>query len=86
VIERLLEKGTIVSYNDPFVPSLEIGGMTFESVDLTEDVVSKAACVLVATNHSSYDWRWIVDTSQLLFDARNATSLLDGPLPTVVRL
>jgi UDP-N-acetyl-D-glucosamine dehydrogenase len=86
VIERLLEKGAIVSYNDPFVPSLEIGGMTLESVELSEDAVSKAACVLVATNHSGYDWRWIADTSQLLFDARNATSLLDGPLPTVVRL
>jgi UDP-N-acetyl-D-glucosamine dehydrogenase len=86
VIERLLEKGALVSYNDPFVPSLQIGEVALQSVDLDQGMVAGADCVLIATDHASYDWQWIATTSQLVFDARNATAVLDTPPASVVRL
>ena len=30
-------------------------------------------CVLIVTDHTSYDYAWIVDQAQLVVDSRNAT-------------
>jgi UDP-N-acetyl-D-glucosamine dehydrogenase len=79
VIEVLESRGARVSYNDPHVPSLRARRLrhyeTFEldSVELTEEVVRGADCVLIATDHSSYDYGRIVRLASLVVDTRNAT-------------
>jgi UDP-N-acetyl-D-glucosamine dehydrogenase len=30
-------------------------------------------CVLIVTDHSAYDWAWVVEHSPLVVDTRNAT-------------
>ena len=44
-----------------------------ETVPLDDDTLSTADCVVVVTNHDSYDWEWIASKSQLIVDTRNAT-------------
>jgi len=77
VMEELLELGGEVDYNDPYVKSIGETRQTHRrpvSVDLTEDVLSMYDCIIVITDHSCYDYQWIVDNSSLVIDTRNACS------------
>ncbi len=62
-----------ISYNDPFVPTLRINGGVLESVKLTKDLLGKTDCVIITTDHSSYDYEFIVKNSKRVIDTRNAT-------------
>src|SRR3989338_5437663 len=75
LIELLIKKGAVVEYNDPYIlriPKLRGHNLNMKSVELKE--ISGYDCILIATNHSSYNYKWIVDNSQLVVDTRNATS------------
>lgn len=62
-----------IMYNDPFVPKAKIDGLEFKSVPLTPAFLKKADCVLITTDHSSYDYDMIVKHAKLVIDTRNAT-------------
>jgi UDP-N-acetyl-D-glucosamine dehydrogenase len=77
VMDELLELGASVDYNDPFVGSIGETRQTHRrpvSVELTEDVLAGYDCAVIITNHSTYDYQWIVDNSSLVIDTRNACS------------
>ena len=84
LIWLLREKGAYLSYNDPYVDNVRIDGDTLSSVELTDELLSSADCVVVATDHSSYDYQHIVERACLVFDARGATKRLKSD--NVVRL
>lgn len=76
IIELLMQKGVLVDYNDPYVlrlPKMSNCKLDMESVKLTEESLSSYDCVIIATNHTSYDYEWIVDSARLVVDTRNAT-------------
>lgn len=71
-ILHLLEgKGAVVSYHDPFVPHLHHEGLTLESVTNLEAAIANADCVIVVTDHSSYDWPNLLPLARILVDTRN---------------
>lgn len=75
IVELLEEKGAIVSYNDPYVskiPKMRKYKIDKSSIELTEKILKDADCVLIATNHSSYDYEWILKKANLIVDTRNA--------------
>ncbi len=74
VLERLLAKGADAVYHDPFVPELEVHGRSLASVTLDADMLRDTDCVVVATDHRSYDWDWIVGNARLVVDTRNVTA------------
>lgn len=79
IIAFLLGAGAYVDYNDPFVPYVGRGhhcdlNMTSTSI---EDV-SRYDAVLIATDHSSYNYTRIVSQAQLVIDTRNATRGIDA--------
>ena len=41
--------------------------------------------MLIVTDHSAYDWPWIVEHSPLVVDTRNATRGVAAPAGKVVR-
>jgi UDP-N-acetyl-D-glucosamine dehydrogenase len=49
----------------------DIEGKIFRSVPLTAQALQKADCVLILTDHSSYDANFILKHSRLILDARN---------------
>jgi UDP-N-acetyl-D-glucosamine dehydrogenase len=76
LMEILIDKGVEVNYNDPFIPELprmRKYNMTGESVDLTKENLAKYDCVLISTDHSAYDFDFIVEHAQLVVDTRNST-------------
>jgi UDP-N-acetyl-D-glucosamine dehydrogenase len=74
VMELLYTDGARnIAYNDPFVPAVEIDGKHFTSVEISKKVVQDADCVLITTDHSSYDYDFIVKNARRVIDARNAT-------------
>jgi UDP-N-acetyl-D-glucosamine dehydrogenase len=84
VIHLLRERGADVAYNDPHIATVRFDGYSLSSVELTEGSLAAADCVVVVTDHSAYDWQWIVNHARLIIDARNAVKS-DG-MARVVRL
>jgi len=76
LIELLREKGANVHYNDPYVPKIKISDEMLASVGLTERQLSSADCVVIATDHTCYDYKYIAKKSGFVFDARGATRKL----------
>jgi UDP-N-acetyl-D-glucosamine dehydrogenase len=77
LMELLGNRGAVLTYNDPHVPVLpEMRHYDFppmESVDLSPEFLSQQDCVLIATDHSAYDYESIVRHARLVVDTRNAT-------------
>ena len=72
-IMRLLEaKGALVSYHDPFVPSLEEDGVTLHSVPFDAHAIGENDCVLITTDHTTIDYGLLVAGDVLVVDTRNA--------------
>ena len=76
IMKLLEDKGASISYNDPYVPKLEglrsYPSLTLFSVELTEDTLQCSDCVVIVTDHSIYDYRWILSNSPIVVDTRNA--------------
>lgn len=73
VIHLLRAKGARVTYHDPYVPSLRVEGATLRSTPLTAATLRAQDLVAVITNHSVFDFDFVVKNARLVFDARNAT-------------
>ena len=73
VLKLLANRGAGVLYNDPFVPVLKLDDLDEKSVKLTTKLLRGCDCTVIVTDHSSYDYRWIVANSKLIMDTRNAT-------------
>jgi UDP-N-acetyl-D-glucosamine dehydrogenase len=73
VMRALSDKGALLSYNDPLVPNLHLGGNVIESVELTRACIENQDCVVILTDHSDYDFGEIVGAAKLVIDTRNAT-------------
>ena len=86
VIQLLLEKGAAARYHDPYVPELMVDGRPMSSVRLDAAALRDSDCVVITTAHSSYDWDWVVASSTLVLDTRNATAGVDSPVGRVIKL
>jgi UDP-N-acetyl-D-glucosamine dehydrogenase len=78
LLDLLLKKGAVVQYNDPHIPVLPKMRhwphlQPLHSLPLTADTLAAQDCVLIVTDHSAYDYPWIVEHSRLVVDTRNAT-------------
>jgi UDP-N-acetyl-D-glucosamine dehydrogenase len=73
VLELLLQRGAHITYHDPFVPMLNSNGKQWTSAALSAALVGRADCVVILTDHSDYNWAWIVKHAKLVVDTRNAT-------------
>ncbi|MCD4706292.1 MAG: nucleotide sugar dehydrogenase [Candidatus Sabulitectum sp.] len=76
VMMKLLDRGALVSYNDPYISSIPSSTRQTDlqpvSVDLSEKMLSEYDCAVVITNHACYDYQWIVSNSNIVVDTRNA--------------
>jgi UDP-N-acetyl-D-glucosamine dehydrogenase len=74
IIELLRDKGALVAYNDPFFPT--VGHGRHYDLNMTNtplDNLGQYDAVVIVTDHSDYDYKAIVEQSQLVIDTRNAT-------------
>ncbi len=77
IMELLGQRGARVEYNDPYFPQLHkmrhYNFSDMSSVELTPASLSSFDCVVIATDHSSYDYDAIVESAKLVVDTRNVT-------------
>jgi UDP-N-acetyl-D-glucosamine dehydrogenase len=82
LMELLVERGALVSYNDPHIPVLpsmrHYNVPRLASEDLTADFLAQQDCVLIATDHSTYDWPLIIRHARLVIDTRNVTKGMEA--------
>ncbi len=88
LIEKLKKRGAKVDYNDPHIPKTPKQrehnlGMT--SKKLTAAMLKSYDCVLIATDHSAYDYEWIVKNARFVLDTRNATGKVRGGRNKIVK-
>ncbi len=77
LIELLSQKGADVDYNDPYIPrtkKMRMYDLKKDSVSLSRESLKKYDCVVIATDHSCYDYEFIVKNSSLVVDTRNAVN------------
>jgi len=80
IMELLTDHGALVDYNDPHFPQLhkmrhyDYSGK--KSVPLDAKTLASYDCVVIATDHTSYDYASIVESAQLVVDTRNTTRRL----------
>ncbi len=86
VMGLLKQKGAEVSYHDPYISSLRHEGLQLDSVPDLMAAVRQADCVVIVTNHSSYDYVKMLQEARLMVDTRNALGSLGRDHPKVVRL
>ena len=76
IISLLKEKGAKISYNDPYVPESkghrDYPGLSLRSVPLSAGMLKRFDAVIITTDHSAYDYDWIVSNASLVIDTRNA--------------
>jgi UDP-N-acetyl-D-glucosamine dehydrogenase len=77
IMEILGKKGADFEYNDPYFPQLHkmrhYDYSQMKSVPLNPQNLGKYDAVIIATDHSSYDYAAIVDAARIVVDTRNAT-------------
>ena len=82
IIQLLQARGAKVEYHDPYFPQLPRTrhynfGLT--CVELSPKTLGEYDAILIATAHSSYDFRSIVRHARLVIDTRNAThNIMEG--------
>jgi UDP-N-acetyl-D-glucosamine dehydrogenase len=72
ILMALQEKGAIIHYSDPFVPTMAVMEKTLRSVDLSPGILQTMDLVAILTDHSDFDYAMVSEYSTLIFDTRNA--------------
>jgi UDP-N-acetyl-D-glucosamine dehydrogenase len=76
IISLLQKRGARVSYNDPYVPESkghrDYPGLELYSIPLSAKKLKGFDAVIISTDHTSYDYDWIVKNADLIIDTRNA--------------
>jgi UDP-N-acetyl-D-glucosamine dehydrogenase len=86
IMQLLMERGAQVSYHDPYVPHLAQDRFSLDSIELDDSALAGADCVVIVTDHSSYDWPRVVACAQLVVDTRNALRDVAGGKAKIVKL
>src|ERR1700682_2310183 len=77
IMEILQKRGADFDYNDPYFPQLHkmrhYDYSNMKSVPLKPETISVYDAIVIATDHTSYDYAAIVDSAKLVVDTRNAT-------------
>ena len=80
ILELLRDRGAKVAYNDPYFP--KVGRGRHYDLNMTNTPLDNLAnydAVVIVTDHTSYNYKEIVDQSNLVIDTRNATKGIASP-------
>jgi UDP-N-acetyl-D-glucosamine dehydrogenase len=76
IIALFTKQGAKLYYNDPFIPKIpkvRKHDLGMASSRLTPKFLSSMDAAVIVTDHTSYDYGWIVANTPLIVDTRNAT-------------
>ncbi len=70
IIHLLGKRGAKVGYSDPYVPSISSDGIELKATPA--GAATHADCVVIVTDHKSFDYAELVRSAKLIVDTRNA--------------
>lgn len=73
LLELLRKRGAAIAYSDPYFPvfpKMREHHFELKSVPLTPKQVARFDCVLIATNHTAFDYRMLKKHARLIVDTR----------------
>jgi UDP-N-acetyl-D-glucosamine dehydrogenase len=73
VADRLARSGAKITYHDPHVPAVEIDGESYESAELTDELLSDADIVVVLADHPDVDYDRVLTRASCVYDTRGVT-------------
>jgi UDP-N-acetyl-D-glucosamine dehydrogenase len=86
VIGLLRQKGAEVDYHDPYIPAIAHEDWQLDSVPDMITAASAADCVVIITDHKTYDYPGLLEKAALIVDTRNALGAAGRANPKVIRL
>ncbi|MGH0902271.1 nucleotide sugar dehydrogenase [Bacillus mobilis] len=72
ILKQLEDKGALWTTCDPHVKNFKLNGNNVETVKFTEEALSAADLILIATDHTNFDYELIAQSSHVIFDTKNA--------------
>ena len=72
VMRILADKGAVLTYSDPYIPSIREEGFELDSIELGNGYLGDVDCVVILTDHKEIDYAQVVQTAPLVVDTRNA--------------
>jgi UDP-N-acetyl-D-glucosamine dehydrogenase len=79
LIELFMAAKCRVEYHDPVIPYLNIGPIRSKSIPLTQSRVSQFDGVVIATDHTSVNYKLILRAAKLIFDIKNVYHGIKNP-------
>jgi UDP-N-acetyl-D-glucosamine dehydrogenase len=73
LIQKLMEKGALVYYSDPYIPTIPLMrkyNISLNSIALDIETISQMDCVVIATDHDIFDYEMLYKASNLIIDTR----------------
>ena len=70
VARKLLGRGAVVSYHDPFVPGWQVDGQAIPRAKDLEEALAAADLVILLQAHQAYDPAQLTRRAHLLLDTR----------------
>jgi UDP-N-acetyl-D-glucosamine dehydrogenase len=86
IIKLLQQKKAEVIYNDPFIPSIYEDSVKLKSTPINKRLLQSMDCVVIITDHTDYNYEWVVDSANLVVDTRNATKNVKNTKNNIVKL
>ena len=86
IMETLMKLGVNVTYSDPHVPNIVLGGQAFSSETMSASLLKATDCVLILTDHQDFDYQEILEHASLIVDTRGAMRGLTGGVAQVISL
>jgi len=72
IIDLLKKHKAEVSYADPLIPYLKFDHFNLKSAAVDEETLSGIDCAVLVTDHTAFDYEFILKHAQVIFDTRNA--------------
>jgi len=88
LIELFRKKGAKVDYNDPYIPmthKMREHNLKMKSKPLSAKMLRGYDIVVISTDHSCYDYKWIVKNAKMVVDTRNATANVKSGRSKIVK-
>jgi len=77
VMEQVAKKGARVLYHDPYIPEVvDEYGNHYSGLELTDELITSADCVVFTTNHKCFDAKRITANAKLVVDMRNVVKTI----------
>ena len=79
VMSEAFARGARVTYHDPLMPQVNIGGERFDSVDLDPVEIKALDAVVLLTPHSTIDYDRVIAAARLVVDTHSGLQPREAP-------